>query len=228
MSAEDKPAVRSFVRREGRITKAQSRALSELWPRYGVDLDGGVLNFENVFGNRHPVVMEIGFGNGESLCEMAVAQPECNFLGIEVYRPGVGSLLLKLKAKELTNVRLIMEDAAVVLRDAVPPGTLSKVLIFFPDPWPKKRHHKRRLLQRPFLDTMIQRLRPNGTIHVATDWEEYAQEVLQLLTDESRLRNTEDGGGFATRPAYRSATKFEKRGTARGHGVWDLIFERVD
>lgn len=225
-SPVSRQAVRSYVRREGRITKAQSRALDELWPSYGIDCSEGILDLRQLYGNDSPTVAEIGFGDGEALAAMASDHPEWNFLGIEVYRPGVGSLLLKLRKLDLTNVRLIQEDAVCVLRDRLGDECLSKLLIFFPDPWPKKRHNKRRLMQQPFLDIALARLQVGGQIHFATDWEDYAAEVLGLLEGESRLRNTA-GSGFAPHPGGRPQTKYEDRGRARGHEVWDLVFERV-
>lgn len=179
-----------------------------------------------VFERDCPVIVEIGFGDGGALIAMAAENPQCDFLGIEVYRPGIGSLLLKLKRLGITNVRIIMEDAASALRTRLGEGCLSKLLIFFPDPWPKKRHHKRRLLQADFLDSVVRCLQPGGHIHIATDWEDYAMHISDLLQKERRLRNTALAGRFVDRPAYRPQTKYEKRGTARGHNVWDMVYER--
>ena len=219
--------IRSYVRREGRITKAQRRALVELWPEYGIEHPQGVLNFSQIYGQDVPNVVEIGFGDGGALLSLAAANPQCNFLGIEVYRPGVGSLLLQLKKYGITNVRIVMDDAAAVLQEHIATESLSKILIFFPDPWPKKRHHKRRLVQRDFVTTAVERLCIGGYLHIATDWEDYAASILSLLTEESRLRNVSATGGFVDRPPYRSQTKFERRGIRQGHRVWDIMFKRV-
>lgn len=214
------------MRREGRITRAQAGALRELWPEYGVDPVTGPLDPVKLFGRDCPVIAEIGFGNGEALITMAAENPQCDFLGIEVYRPGVGGLLLKLKQQGLTNVRVIMEDAAIFLEDRLLEGSLAKVLLFFPDPWPKKRHHKRRLLQPAFLQAVVRCLESGGQVHAATDWEDYAMQIAQLFEGEPMLRNLATDGPFAQCPAYRPRTKYESRGRARGHGVWDIVFER--
>ena len=186
-----------------------------------------MLDLRQLFERDCPVIAEIGFGDGGALIAIAAENPQCNFLGIEVYRPGIGSLLLKLKRLGITNVRIIMEDAASALRTRLGEGCLSKLLIFFPDPWPKKRHHKRRLLQAGFLDSAVRGLQPGGHIHIATDWEDYAMHISDLLQKEQRLRNTALEGRYADRPAYRPQTKYEKRGTARGHNVWDMVYERM-
>lgn len=219
--------IRSYVRREGRMTKAQGRALAELWPEYGIDHVESVLNFNKVYGRDLPTVVEIGFGDGSAMVSMAADNPQCNFLGIEVYRPGVGSLLLKLKQYGITNVRVIMDNAALVLHEWVGKDCLSKILIFFPDPWPKKRHNKRRLLQRAFLSTAVERLTLGGHIHVATDWEDYALSILDVFRHETRLRNLDSMNRFVSRPDYRPQTKYERRGKVHGHEVWDVIFERT-
>lgn len=219
--------IRSYVRREGRITKAQSRALLELWPEYGIDHVQGVLDFKQVYGREVPNIVEIGFGNGGALLSMAADNPQCNFLGIEVYRPGVGSLLLKLKQHGISNVRVIMDNAASVMQDWIDKECLSKILIFFPDPWPKKRHNKRRLVQRDFVSTAVERLSIGGYIHIATDWEDYASSILSLLEHEPRLRNMSTTKGFVARPPYRPQTKYERRGTSLGHLVWDVMFRRI-
>ena len=219
--------IRSYVRREGRITKSQSRALVELWPEYGLDHVADVLDFEKVYGRDVPTMVEIGFGNGSALVSMAADNPQCNFLGIEVYRPGIGSALLKLKQYGITNVRVIMENAVPVMQEWIGKECLSKILIFFPDPWPKKRHNKRRLLQAPFLNTAVERLKLGGHLHVATDWEDYALSILDLFQREPRLRNLDNGNRFVPRPDYRPQTKYEQRGLGYGHAVWDVIFERT-
>lgn len=222
-----RPPIRSYVRREGRITRAQARALEELWPVYGIEPAAGGLDFAALFGRRVPVVVELGFGNGASLVAMAAENPQCDFLGVEVYRPGVGSALLKLKEHGLTNVRLMTQDAQVVVGERIGLGTVSTFLILFPDPWPKKRHHKRRLLKPEFVKALTDRLELGGRVHVATDWEDYAVEVLHLFDAEDRLRNLDAGGGFVARPGYRHLTKYETRGRSRGHRIRDIMFQRV-
>ncbi len=213
--------------RGGRITDAQQRALDSLWPRYGVAYAPDPLDFEVVFGRQAPVTLEIGFGNGDNLADQASAHPERNFLGVEVHRPGVGRLLLALEERQLVNVRVICHDAVEVLDRQVAPQTLDEVLILFPDPWPKKRHHKRRLLQVPFAELVADRLRVGGVLRFATDWEPYAVSTLEVLDSIARLRNLSADGTFVPRPPERNATRFEKRGERLGHGVWDLAFERV-
>ena len=209
------------------MTKAQARALVELWPEYGLDHVDDIVDFGKVYGRDVPTIVEIGFGNGSALASMAEDNPQCNFLGIEVYRPGIGSALLKLKQHGITNVRVIMDDAVPVMQKWIDKNCLSKILIFFPDPWPKKRHNKRRLLQAPFLNTAVERLKLGGHIHVATDWEDYALNILDLFQRESRLRNLDNGNRFVPRPGYRPQTKYEQRGLRHGHAVWDVIFERT-
>lgn len=219
--------IRSFVRREGRMTPSQQRALEKLWPRYGIDfVEGKPIDLEAIFGPGVPVTLEIGFGMGVSLAEMARAEPERGFLGIEVHRPGVGRLLATLERERIGNVRVLCEDAVPVLRSGIPRRSLDRVQIYFPDPWPKKRHHKRRLLQAPFVELVSDCLRPGGLLHVATDWENYAEQVLEVLDGSAALENTVPGGGFAPRPGWRPLTRFEQRGIDRGHGVWDLIYRR--
>lgn len=222
-SEEKHRRVRSFVRREGRITPSQQRALGELLPRFGVTLDG-ILDLDLVFGRSAPRTLEIGFGNGTSLATMAVQTPEQDFLGIEVHRPGVGHLLQEIEHLALNNLRVICADAVEVLQQHVPPASLDRVLLFFPDPWPKKRHHKRRLIQPLLVGLLASRLREGGYVHVATDWEDYAAQVLQVLSGEPALENT--AADYAPRPAYRPLTKFETRGLKLGHGVWDIVFRR--
>lgn len=221
------PPIRSYVRREGRITRAQAGALRDFWPEYGVDAVTGPLDPVSLFGRDCPVIAEIGFGNGEALVAMAADNPQCDFIGFEVYRPGVGGLLLKLKKQGLTNVRVVMDDAAVYFEGRLVTESLSRVLLFFPDPWQKKKHHKRRLLQPGFVGAVVRCLKPGGQIHVATDWEDYALHISDLLQDDVSFRNLSSEGPFTERPTYRPRTKYENRGTARGHGVWDIIYERI-
>ncbi|HEU4624422.1 MAG TPA: tRNA (guanosine(46)-N7)-methyltransferase TrmB [Steroidobacteraceae bacterium] len=217
-------SIRSFVTRTGRITEAQQRALADLWPKYGVEYRPQPLDLDTLFGRRAPRVVEIGFGNGENLAALAAAHPERDYLGIEVHRPGVGRLLLAAEEAHLANLRIACHDAVEVLERQIPENALDEVLILFPDPWPKKRHHKRRLIQPPFVALLASRMRPGGIIRLATDWEPYAQQMLEVLGANSSLANLSADGGFVERPAERVLTRFEKRGTRLGHGVWDLAF----
>jgi tRNA (guanine-N7-)-methyltransferase len=218
--------IRSFVRREGRITSGQQRALQDLWPRYGLEADAP-LNKESIFGRKAPCTLEIGFGNGDALATMAEQQPECDFIGIEVHRPGVGRLLQQLERRNLNNVRVMREDAVDILKDCIPDNSLDRVLLFFPDPWHKKRHHKRRLVQADFIELLAGKIRHGGCFHMATDWEDYAMHMLEVMERSPAFRNRAGTGKFSLRPDYRPVTKFEQRGQRLGHGVWDLLFERV-
>ena len=216
--------IRSFVRREGRITEGQQRALAELLPRYGVPAGDTLIDLAALFGRNAPVHVEIGFGNGDALAAMASAHPHNDYLGIEVHRPGVGALLRQLDAGGIANVRVISTDAVQVLEQHIADDALNAVCLFFPDPWPKKRHHKRRIVQPPFITLLASRLAPGAYFHTATDWKEYAEWMLEVLRAEPLLENTADG--FAPRPAWRPQTKFETRGLRLGHGVWDLLFRK--
>ena len=217
--------VRSFVLRQGRVSAAQARALDAWMPRLGVPYADSPLDYAALFGRLAPTVLEIGFGMGETTAIIATAQPETNFLGIEVHTPGVGALLKRAAELGLANLRVVQHDAVEVLRQMIPPGSLAGVHVFFPDPWPKKRHHKRRLLQAGFVHLVAERLAPGAYLHVATDWQDYAQAILATLRAEALLVNT--APDYAPRPEYRPLTKFEKRGLALGHGVWDLVFRRT-
>jgi tRNA (guanine-N7-)-methyltransferase len=219
-------SIRSFVMRGGRITDAQQRALDSLWPQYGIDFQPASLDLDAAFGRRAPVTLEIGFGNGDNLAAQAAVHPERNYLGVEVHRPGVGRLLLSLEELRLSHVRIICHDAVEVLAQQVAPQTLDEVLILFPDPWPKKRHHKRRLVQEPFVELVTDRLRAGGVLRFATDWQPYADAALEVLNANPRLRNLAQDGRFVPRPTERTPTRFEKRGERLGHDVWDLAFER--
>ena len=220
--------VRSYVLREGRITPGQQRAFAELWPRYGVTFDGAEpLDLTALFGNRHPVVLEIGFGNGDSLAATAARHPKTNYLGIEVHRPGVGRLLQTLAEQGLDNVRVLRHDAIEVLERGLPPASLAVAQLFFPDPWPKKKHHKRRIVQPELLDPLHRVLQPGGIFHAATDWHDYATHMLAVLEADPRFENVAGKGHFAPRPESRPETKFERRGRRLGHGVWDLLFRRT-
>jgi tRNA (guanine-N7-)-methyltransferase len=218
--------IRSFVRREGRITEAQKRALEELLPRYGVAPGESPLDFVALFGRDAPVHLEIGFGNGEALAAMAAAHPQNNYLGIEVHRPGVGVLLRRIEAEGLTNVRVACTDAKELLERCIPESSLSAVYIFFPDPWHKKRHHKRRLVQAEFVALLARKLKPGGLLHLATDWEDYAQHMLAVLAGTAAFENLAEPGAFTPRPENRTLTRFERRGHRLGHGVRDLVFRR--
>lgn len=218
--------IRSFVRREGRLTDAQRRALDELWPRYGVTPGAASLDFARLFGRDAPVHLEIGFGNGEALAAMAAAHPQNNYLGIEVHRPGVGALLRRLDAEGITNVRVVSVDAKDVLGQCIPDASLAAVYLFFPDPWPKKRHHKRRLLQSEFAQLVRRKLKLGGEFHLATDWEDYARHMLAVLSAADGFENVATPGPFTPRPEMRPLTRFERRGQRLGHGVWDLTFRR--
>lgn len=221
-------SIRSFVLRQGRMTQGQERAFDQYWQTFGLEVVEGLqVSSEAVFGNARPLVLEIGFGNGESFIEMACAEPEKNFIGLEVHRPGVGHALLQAVAKECGNVRFICHDAVAVLQSYVPNGALSRVQIYFPDPWPKLRHHKRRLIQPAFVQLLYQRLAVAGELHLATDWEPYAlwmREVMQEAGD--KWQNLGEADGFALRPSFRPKTKFELRGERKGHGVWDLRYAK--
>ena len=213
-------AIRSFVLRQGRMSPAQQRACDELLPRYGVEASGP-LDFAALFGNAHPVVLEIGFGMGETTAAIAAAHPHVNFLGVEMHLPGVGALLRRIDAQGVANVRVVRRDAVEVVEHLLPLASLAGIHVYFPDPWPKKRHHKRRLLQPPFVHALARRLAPGGYLHVATDWQPYAEEILATLSAEPLLANSAEG--FAPRPVWRPLTKFEQRGLARGHAVFDLL-----
>ena len=218
--------IRSYVRREGRITTAQRRALEDLWPRFGVADSSDQLDLGALFGRTAPVILEIGFGDGQSLCAMAAAHPEQDYLGVEIHRPGVGRLLRDLDAQTIKNVRVICEDACSILASKVQDEQLHGVHLFFPDPWPKARHHKRRLVQVEFAETVRCRLVVGGYLHLATDWEHYAQHMMVVMTHAPGFENSAGTGRFAPRPQNRPFTKFERRGQRLGHGVWDLIFRR--
>jgi tRNA (guanine-N7-)-methyltransferase len=218
-------AIRSFVTRAGRMGPGQARALSELGPRYLLPYTGRPFDLDALFGRRAPCVLEIGFGMGDATARIAQALPGTDFIGIEVHEPGVGALLKQIGERGLTNLRLLQHDAVDVLETMVAPASLHGVHIFFPDPWHKKRHHKRRLLQPEFVRLLASRIAPGGYLHCATDWQPYAEQMLEVLSAEPSLRNR--GEGYAPRPAYRPLTKFENRGLALGHGVWDLVFEAV-
>lgn len=217
--------IRSYVRRSARTTRAQRSAIERYWSDFGLPAEGR-LDLDAVFARHAPRVMEIGFGNGETLVTLARAHPQRDYLGVDVYEPGIGRLLAAIAAADLGNVRVIRGDAVEVLRDAIAPDSLDAVLVFFPDPWPKKRHHKRRLVQPAFVALVASRLVPGGIVHLATDWQSYAEHMLAVLEAEDALVNTAGQGNFFTGPTERPVTKFEQRGKGLGHGVWDLRFRR--
>lgn len=219
--------VRSFVKREGRLTKGQAAALERQWPRLGLLHSTKPVSFETVFGRQADTVLEIGFGMGHSLVAMAAAAPEKNFIGIEVHGPGIGACLLEAETQGVENLRLYQHDAVEVLRDSIAPDSLTTVQIFFPDPWHKKRHHKRRLIQPDFVELLRSRLRIGGVLHLATDWQHYAEHMLEVLSSAADWRNLAGANNYVPRPDERPLTKFEKRGERLGHGVWDLKFERT-
>jgi tRNA (guanine-N7-)-methyltransferase len=223
----DDPAawpIRSFVLRAGRITRGQSRALAELGPRLLLGYRPEPLDLRTLFGRDAPTVLEVGFGMGESTAAIAAARPQFDFIACEVHAPGIGALLMRIEAQRLDNLRLIRHDAVEVLRNMIAPGSLAGVHVFFPDPWHKKRHHKRRLVQAPFARLVAERLAPGGYLHCATDWQPYAEQMLEVLSAEPQLANS--AAGYAPKHDYRPLTKFERRGLALGHGVWDLLFVR--
>jgi len=217
-------SIRSFVVRTGRITEAQQRALEELWPKFGIEYEAKVLDLDALFGRKAPRVVEIGFGNGENLATLAAANPDRDYLGIEVHRAGVGRLMLAAQTAQSTNLRILCHDAVEVLEHQLPPQSLDEMLILFPDPWHKKRHHKRRLIQPAFVELAASRLKPGGVLRLATDWEPYAIQMLEVLSASPSLVNLAGTGGYAEKPASRITTRFEKRGQRLGHGVWDLAF----
>lgn len=230
-SAPRHRAVRSFVLRTGRMTHGQQRALDEYWPRYGVEFTPQPLNLDECFGRHAPRMIEIGFGTGEALAAFAMAHPEMDCLGIEVHRPGAGNLLLRMEAAQLSNVRISCHDAVEVLTRQLSPGSIDLVHIFFPDPWHKKRHHKRRLIQSSFADVVAGVLKIGGTLRLATDWQDYAVQMREVLDAHPRFANLSSDPtleGYMPRPDDRPLTRFERRGHRLGHGVWDLAYSCVD
>ena len=217
--------IRSFVRRAGRVTAAQQRALDALWPRYGIEPQG-LLDWADCFARRAPVILEIGFGNGEATASMAAQDPGRDYLAVDVHRPGVGALLIRAEGLGLSNLRIACMDAKELLQYHIKDASLQALYLFFPDPWPKKRHHKRRLLQAEFVELVTAKLEVGGRLHMATDWQDYAETSLAILEQASGLINVAAKGQYSARPSYRPETKFERRGQRLGHGVWDLIYER--
>lgn len=217
--------IRSYVLRQGRISNGQQRCLDALLPVYGIPYHSQLLDLENVFGRAATKILEIGFGMGETTAAIAQSHPQNDYLALEVHTPGVGCLLKLIEELGLKNIRIIQHDAVEVLRDMLADNVLDGVHIFFPDPWHKTRHNKRRLIQPTFVAQLVKKIKPGGYVHVATDWQDYAEQVLTVLSDETSLENT--AADYAPRPAYRPLTKFEQRGLRLGHGVWDLVFKKL-
>jgi tRNA (guanine-N7-)-methyltransferase len=222
---QERRSIRSYVLRQGRISNAQRRAHAELFPVFGVPFSPAALDLAGVFGRAAPKVLEIGFGMGETTAEIAQRLPERDYLGVEVHTPGVGSLLARIAELHLANVRIVQHDVVEVLQRMIGPGTLDGVHIFFPDPWPKKRHHKRRLIQAPFVALLASKMKRGAVLHTCTDWEDYARQMLEVFSAEVALVNT--ALDYADRPDARPQTKFERRGLSLGHRVWDLVFRKV-
>ena len=225
-----KPAyrpIRSFVRRDGRVTSAQQIALDQFWPKYGVNFDNQLINLNNLFKRDAPVSVDIGFGNGLSTLHIAQLESHWNHLGIEVHRSGVGQLCHQLESHQISNVKIISADAVDVLTQGLDDHSIDRFLIFFPDPWHKKRHHKRRLIQADFVKLMARKLKTQGIVHLATDWQPYAQWMLDVFENEPDFYNSAGKFNFSEKPDYRPTTKFERRGRNLGHGVFDLIYKRV-
>lgn len=220
--------IQSFVLREGRMTKGQRHAIDSHWQTYGIDYQVRPLDFVVVFGRRAPVVLEIGFGMGDSLVAMAQAAPEKDFVGIEVHQPGIGACIQQAAARELPNLKVIHHDAVEVLENMIPVGAIAELQLFFSDPWHKKRHHKRRLVQPSFIQLVHTKLEARGFFHLATDWQPYAQHMLAVFAEHSGYVNQSATGDFIERPSHRPLTKFEKRGQRLKHGVWDLLYQKVD
>lgn len=220
-------AIRSFARRSGRMTLGQKNALSEFWPLYGLDYELTEAGVSKAIQDYESVIFEIGFGNGDALLEMAANEPDVLHIGVEVHRPGVGRCLNIIDTNKLNNIRLISHDAVEVMQHMVPAQSLDKVLLFFPDPWHKKRHNKRRIVNQKFRDLAFNLLKIDGHVHFATDWEEYAEYMAEELSSDVRFTNQGDSDGYAKRPDYRPRTRFEQRGLNLGHGVWDLVFKKT-
>ena len=221
----DTSSIKSYVLRQGRLSSAQARYHALLMPKIGISYSEKPISLTDLFGKEAPIILEIGFGMGDATIQMAKASPQCHFLGIEVHTPGVGNLCKRIFEENVENIRIIQHDAVAVLNHMIPEGSLDSVHIFFPDPWPKKRHHKRRLIQAPLVQLLATRLKKGGVLHCATDWQDYAEQMLAVLSAEALLQNTSDG--FSPRPDLRPKTKFEARGERLGHAVYDVVFRRI-
>ena len=229
MTDEDKKRpIKSFVIRAGRMTEAQQRGYNELWSIYGLELSDGLIDPQVAFGSSAPVVAEVGFGMGDSLAEMARDAPETNFIGIEVHRPGVGRLLHLAEVYELKNLRVYCDDAIEVLKQCIPVQSLQRLQLFFPDPWHKRRHNKRRIVRPEFMALVREKLADDGVFHAATDWQDYAEFIVKLMAGVPGYKNQAGDEQYSAKPEYRPETKFERRGERLGHGVWDLLYERTD
>lgn len=227
-SATTMRSIRSFVRRTGRMTPSQERAIRELWPQYGIECDTGCLNLDAIFGRRSDKVLEIGFGNGDTLVQAATDHPEIDYIGLEVHEPGVGHCLLKAQEAGIANLRVIVHDAIEVLSDHIEDGALARINLYFPDPWPKKRHQKRRIVNAPFLDLAAKKLRFGGSLHIATDWRNYAEHIDETLSGCDAFEQVARFEHAGDQPLDRYTTKFETRGLKRGHYIWDWQFNRID
>ena len=229
-NADERPhrAIKSFVMRSGRMTEGQQRGLDLGWPKYGLEPGAGLQDFDQLFGRHARRTLEIGFGMGQATLEMAAAAADEDFIGVEVHRPGVGALLNGMLTQNLSNIRVYSADAIEVLRDCVADASLDRLLLFFPDPWHKSRHHKRRIVQPAWAQLVRQKLKVGGVLHMATDWEAYAEHMLEVMNGEPGYRNLAEDGRYVPRPAERPVTKFERRGERLGHGVWDLKFQRIE
>ena len=223
-----KKSIRSYVVRAGRMTDGQRNAFDTSWPTYGLKLADGAIDTDAVFGRTGPKVLEIGFGMGDSLLQMAAAEPETDFIGIEVHPPGVGTLMNTAKAEGISNLRVYLADANDVLEECFASQSIDRLQLYFPDPWHKKKHNKRRIVQPQFVQLVREKLRPGGVLHMATDWKHYAEQMLETLDAAEGFENIAGIGQYSSRPDYRPMTKFEKRGERLGHGVWDLIYKKLD
>ncbi|NOX42489.1 MAG: tRNA (guanosine(46)-N7)-methyltransferase TrmB [Gammaproteobacteria bacterium] len=221
------PRIKSFVRREGRSSVKRKLAFDKLWPQFGIEPDSDVLDFDKLFARHAPCFLEIGFGTGTALIETASNHPQNNYLGVEVYRTGIASLLNQVDELGLTNIRVFNNDAVDILNKQIEDRSLDGIFLFFPDPWHKQRHQKRRLVQAEFIQLVVQKLKPGAVFHAATDWQDYAQQMMTVLSANPKLTNVAGAQNYSPRPEYRPITKFEQRGQKLGHGVWDLLFQRT-
>tara|TARA_B110001452_G_scaffold103231_1_gene85672 strand:- start:15900 stop:16595 length:696 start_codon:yes stop_codon:yes gene_type:complete len=223
-----KKSIRSYVVRAGRMTDAQRNAFTQGWPAYGLTLAAGAIDIDSIFGRVGPKILEIGFGMGDSLLQMAAADPETDFVGIEVHPPGVGTLINGAEALALKNLRVYLADANDVLEECFGAHSIDRLQLYFPDPWHKKKHNKRRIVQPQFVQLVREKLRPDGVLHMATDWEHYAEQMLETMEGAEGFENVAGAGNYSERPSYRPLTKFEQRGERLGHGVWDLLYKKID